>query len=206
MGTLFEGEVTFNSIECDGYGFFCILDADEQLVVADVKRTLFEASKTMDLSFASFGRYLSCRGATFNDIVSFKHIRCEGDGDFTYAHFEGDSVDFSFTHFGGSLTFEGAQFDGSVDMTSARISQDLILSTAEGAAYFNREVVLYDASISELVLEGLSFPILEEGLDDQRTRAMMFECDHNPETGCMDLRECKFNGFRGLEKSQKYAR
>jgi hypothetical protein len=183
----FEGKATFGSLKCDGVGEF-----DKAIFEGEV---LF-----LSASFAD----LFCNEVTFKGETFFSGVKCNR-GSFNDAKFHGKKVDFVHASFGVNLQckrsqFEGsasffalnsttldlrrAQFVGSVNLSAAHISQNLILTDAR----FQRTVTLKDASIGELVLEGDVFPF----------------------KNTLDLRDCTFSRFRSpqddrLERAMELA-
>jgi len=188
-GATFEGGASFISLECNGSGLF--------------NGAKFTGKEGVRLNGSSFGQFLFCNGTTFEGSAIFDSLKCNRGG-FNDAKFHSKKVNFAHASFdvelqckrtqiegsasffalkSASMNLERAQFGGSVDLSAAHISQNLILTDAR----FHRTVSLYDASVDMLVLEGERFP---------------FE-DY------LDLRECTFSRFRSpqdeLERAMELA-
>jgi hypothetical protein len=169
-GATFEGSATFSSLACGGNGFF---------------RHNFRA-KNLDFTLASFGGDLEFVNAKVEGEANFNRLKCDGAGNFTGAQFgrfvgwryEGERIDLSFTHFGSNLSLDNATFGGEVDMSAARISQDLTFTDG----LFEQRVILNNASSDQVKLQGTNFPF------------------NSP---LLDLREYTFRGFSGPDENSE---
>jgi uncharacterized protein YjbI with pentapeptide repeats len=180
-GAMFEGPVSFNSIECTASASFQLAQFQNEV------HKLSGTAASVDLTGSSF-KYLNCRYATFNGPVSFYGAECSNDAVFHGASFverkcawpehgdvESRSVNFSFAHFGSSLVFSEATFERAVTLQQAEISSRLDLTKA----CFQGSVIFYGATIKRLVVE------------NSQTENSPFAPDS------LDARECTFEWFEG---------
>jgi hypothetical protein len=98
---IFEDEVSFNAIQCEGNGFF--RDAHFENV-----------NNKINFGHAKFGVTLDCDRTVFKGGASFNTIQCEGTAFFRNTQFENTEKDITFgrAKFGGSLECIGAVFKG----------------------------------------------------------------------------------------------
>ena len=74
---VFKKTATFNTLKCDGSGYF--------------EEARFEGEEKVDFVGACFGHQLVCDGATFRGPASFSAIKCDNDGRFERARFSGEA-------------------------------------------------------------------------------------------------------------------
>jgi hypothetical protein len=97
VGTVFKGEVSFNTLQCTGTGFF--------------DNARFEGEESVNFGHASFGMNLVCRKVKFQGPAEFDSLSCGSSGMFHDCTFE-KKADFDHAHFGTNLSCDGVTFYG----------------------------------------------------------------------------------------------
>jgi len=105
----FKGPVSFNTIKCEGGGFF--------------RNARFEnVTDEVNFGTGSFGVDLDCSNATFKGPAMFNSVKCGRRGIFQDARFENKTgkVDFTAGSFGMDLDCSNATFKGSAIFNGIR--------------------------------------------------------------------------------------
>lgn len=116
VGTVFKGEVSFNTLQCTGTGFF-----------DDAK---FEGEGSVNFGHASFGMNLVCRRVEFQGPAEFDSLSCGLSGMFHECTFQKDA-DFDHAHFGTNMSCDSVTFCGPATFRSLECADSGLFRNAQ---------------------------------------------------------------------------